>query len=490
MQLPRTGSGRLAMSTFVVRCTFAGRPRRVPKGSTWFVFSTTTSCVWPQQARSTRFTLSKHVSTWAASRLKKPTTAEVRSCATGKVVELQTNAAKGLQCHTAPFSWKLVFECDSQLYELLMTACSPREQEEWRSRLTNAAKGEQEQIDPSLYSSMFLSMKSLGTMFRKPGRCFQSHINGSVPLTAFFPSPGTVARRISIHRATTVGPKSPLCQVILKNTSVVRDNSDAASNSSINRSQSLLTTNPRIPIIAPPRGERARLEALMSDIWSRDILPFPGMTGRSRSEHLVRSSASTMMRKLSVASIASSFAKRSNSVASLGKLVAEDDTGDKGSTLQGHPSKLCRAESSNTEHGPDDEVENTKGARLPKIDDDVEVTSTVSAPATPMLLPSAIFVHADPVEQLWSGHDGRAFSNVLPSRPTVLRTASGNNLPRIRRDPITPKMSPCPSERDEKDLQINAAKAPRLSHKPSMRWGRVGTLNRDDLVQGIRSFFR
>ncbi|KAJ0166743.1 hypothetical protein CTA2_6071 [Colletotrichum tanaceti] len=381
----------------------------------------------------------------------------------------ETDNGRGLQCHTAPFSWKLVFECDSQLYELLMTACSPREQEEWRSRLTNAAKGEQEQIDPGLYSSMFLSMKSLGTVFRKPG---------------------TVARRISIHRATTVGPKSPLCQVILKNTSVVRDNSDAASNSSINRSQSLLTTNPRIPIIAPPRGERARLEALMSDIWSRDILPFPGMTGRSRSEHLVRSSASTMMRKLSVASIASSFAKRSNSVASLGKFVAEDDAGDKGSTLQGCPSKLCRAESSNTEHGPDDEAKNTNSVRLPKIEDDVEVTSTVSAPVTPMLLPSAIFVHADPVEHLCSGHDGRASSNVLPSRPTVLRTASGNNLPRIRRDPITPKMSPCPSERDEKDLQISAAKAPRLSHKPSMRWGRVGTLNRDDLVQGIRGFFR
>ncbi|KAK1969898.1 RhoGEF domain-containing protein [Colletotrichum sublineola] len=394
----------------------------------------------------------------------------IQACINLDSIKLEeTDNGRGLQCHTAPFSWKLVFECNSQLYELLMTACSPKELEEWRSRLSNPVRGDQNQTDPNLYSSMSLSMKSLGTIFRKPG---------------------TVARRISIHRATTVGPKSPLCQLILKNTSVVRDNSESAPNPSIKRSQSLLTTNPRIPILAPPRGERARLEALMSDIWSRDVLPFPGMTGRSRSEHLVRSSASTMMRKLSVASIASSFAKRSNSVASLGKFVVEDDAGDKEGTDHGHPSKLCRDESFNTEHSPGDQVDETGRPRLPKIDDDVEVINTLSASATPMLTQPNIVVHADPVEQLRSGYGSFLLSDVWPSRPTVLRTASGNNLPRVRRDPINPKRSPSPSERGEKYNQSRASKAPKLSHKTSMRWGKVGTLNRDDLVQGIRSFFR
>jgi len=87
--------------------------------------------------------------------------------------------------------------------------------------------------------------------------------------------------------------------------------------SQINRSQSLLTTNNRIPVLAPARGERARLEALLSDVWTRDILPFPGITARSRSEHLVRASASSVMRKLSVVSITSSFTKRSASLASV-----------------------------------------------------------------------------------------------------------------------------------------------------------------------------
>lgn len=48
------------------------------------------------------------------------------------------------------------------------------------------------------------------------------------------------------------------------------------------------------------------------------------MAGRARSEHLVRASASSMMRKLSVASIASNFTKRSGSIASI-HIGAEDE---------------------------------------------------------------------------------------------------------------------------------------------------------------------
>ncbi|KAF4587717.1 Dbl homology domain-containing protein [Ophiocordyceps camponoti-floridani] len=201
---------------------------------------------------------------------------------------------RGLQCHTAPFSWKLVFECDHQLYEMIMTACTPKEEVEWRKRLSRRAKDGSEPREPAIFSSLDLDIKSLGIVFGKPG---------------------TVARRISIHRATTVGPKSPLCQVVLKNTSIVRDTGGSVSASlTINRSHSVLTTQTRMPVLAPSRSERARLEALLADVWTREILPFPGMTTRARSEHLVRTSASTVMRKLSVTSIASSFARRSSSL--------------------------------------------------------------------------------------------------------------------------------------------------------------------------------
>ncbi|KAK0383235.1 hypothetical protein NLU13_9148 [Sarocladium strictum] len=206
----------------------------------------------------------------------------------------EVDNGRGLQCHTAPHSWKLIFECDHQLYEIIMTACTPKEELEWRTRLNRMDIEECASSFGIVHSSLDLNIKSLGTIYGKQG---------------------TIARRISIHRATTIGPKSPMCQVILKNTSAIRESTNHANlRLGIHRSQSLLTTNVRMPVLAPARSERARLENLLTDVWSRDKLPFPGMTARVRSEHLVRSSASSVMRKLSVASITNSFNKRSRSL--------------------------------------------------------------------------------------------------------------------------------------------------------------------------------
>lgn len=174
---------------------------------------------------------------------------------------------------------------------------------------------------------------------------------------------GTIARRISVHRATTVGPKTPLCQVILRNTSVARDGHHSSSSpasssasSSINRSMSVLTAtgsnataaaanHSRIRVLAPPRGERARLEALLADVWTRGALPFPGMgmaaavsrRGGRRGEYLAvkaSSATSSMMRKLSVAGIAGSFGRRGPSSSSphgaAGRWRAGTDVGDGG----------------------------------------------------------------------------------------------------------------------------------------------------------------
>jgi hypothetical protein len=51
-----------------------------------------------------------------------------------------------------------------------MTACTPKEEEEWKARLSSAAKENEVQKDPTLYSSLSLNIKSLGTVFGKPGK--------------------------------------------------------------------------------------------------------------------------------------------------------------------------------------------------------------------------------------------------------------------------------------------------------------------------------
>ncbi|KAH6853744.1 hypothetical protein B0I37DRAFT_440845 [Chaetomium sp. MPI-CAGE-AT-0009] len=228
----------------------------------------------------------------------------IQACiALGNIKVEETDNGRGLQCHSVLHSWKIVFLSDNQLYELILTACSPKEELEWRTQLRSSqttSSKDQDQMQPDIFGFLSLNIKSLGTVFRKPG---------------------TIARKISIHRATTIGPKTPLYQVILKNTSATRESPTTSdSNTAINRSQSLLTTNSRVPVLAPARAERARLEALLSDVWTRDVLPFPGISGRSRSEHLVRASASSMMRKLSAVSITGSFSRRSASLASLHNL--------------------------------------------------------------------------------------------------------------------------------------------------------------------------
>jgi hypothetical protein len=77
--------------------------------------------------------------------------------------------ATGLQCHTAPFSWKLVFECDYQLHEIIMTACTAKEEMEWRARLSKTTEAQSTGASAML-EPLGLDIKSFGTVFGKPGK--------------------------------------------------------------------------------------------------------------------------------------------------------------------------------------------------------------------------------------------------------------------------------------------------------------------------------
>lgn len=209
---------------------------------------------------------------------------------------------RGLQCHNALFTWKIVFELDCRLYEVLASACSAREEEVWRNSLENRLEAESSESSArqtktlNLYSSLSMDIKDSGSVFGEAG---------------------TLARRLSVRRATTSGTARWMAQVIIKNTYALRDAIDASALQAVNRTQSLLSAG-RIPILAPRRAERIRLEHALSDIWTRDRIPYPGMGGK-RGEYLIKASASSMMRKLSIASIASTFSKRSTSYTGAGQ---------------------------------------------------------------------------------------------------------------------------------------------------------------------------
>lgn len=200
------------------------------------------------------------------------------------------------------FSWKLLFESNQQLYELILCACSAKEEQQWTSKIVEfsarATQGQSEEafILSPIYSILVLDVHSHGHVFGLPG---------------------SLTRRLSIQRAATIHSRLNSCQVIIENTTTLKeeDNSATCAPMSVRRSKSL-TANKSIPILSPKRIDRLRMEASLAQVWTRDLLPYPGMS-INRSEHTMKASASSVMRKFSKASITGSFSKRPVSTTSL-----------------------------------------------------------------------------------------------------------------------------------------------------------------------------
>lgn len=379
---------------------------------------------------------------------------------------------RGIQCHTAPHSWKLVFECDYELYEIVMTACSPKEGQEWRGRLEHSAASEDSRAaDPMGFCALSLNIKSLGTVFGKPG---------------------TIARRISIHRATTVGPKSSLCQVVLRNTSLEKETGGPSSGSSKHgpqRSLSLLGPPNRVSLLTPSRSERARLEGLLSDVWTREVLPFPGMTVRGRGEHLVRSGASSMMRKLSVASIASTFSRRSGSVASISKTTSPDEAA--GSSFKTTADTVSSVWA----------FAGSEGRRL-SYPATIETNSVTTIPPSELSpgeyeeqAMSPVMSFSDTAVDRFGFSDSG--NQAMSGSP--VGTASAKSSIQLSRRPSARSRF---SRRDSlafgsEKVDLPQTGLPRASTgygsssvKSGNRWTKVGGLHRGVMVQGIRGFFR
>ncbi|KAL8736564.1 MAG: hypothetical protein Q9181_002374 [Wetmoreana brouardii] len=216
----------------------------------------------------------------------------------------KADEGRGLRCHTASFSWKLIFEHTQQLYELIFCACSLREQEAWTSAIVQQAEKTTHgrQKEPSL------SVPSYGLLTLT--------LNSLCPI---FGMPGSLTRRVSVQRAATVHSKTNGAQVIIRNTTPGKGNREGPDTvfGSIGRSKSVMSAS-HVPILAPKRTERSRMESSLADVWTRDRLPFPGMS--THRDHVIRASASSMMRRISRASISSTFSKRSASTTSFSSL--------------------------------------------------------------------------------------------------------------------------------------------------------------------------
>lgn len=153
----------------VVRYMSAGRRKTTFRASTLCASCIGIFCASPPLVKSSQCTPSLLVLAWLGSELPRWTTAEVGLWSSMHERLLKLTSRPGLQCHTAPYSWKLIFECDHQLYEMIMTACTPKEELEWRARLDRPEREECESRCANIHGSLDLNIKSLGTIFGKQG---------------------------------------------------------------------------------------------------------------------------------------------------------------------------------------------------------------------------------------------------------------------------------------------------------------------------------
>lgn len=219
----------------------------------------------------------------------------------------ETDNNKGLQCHTAPHSWKIVFEQNAKMYELIFTACSAMEADAWRAYTASGIEAQMQLVADGkhpvpLSSPLTGDMKSMGKAFGKPS---------------------SFVRRMPV-RAATIGPTADLSQVIITNTQAVKEAQGLKSQTSLQipRSQSMATPS-HVHTLAPRRCDRHRLEDILADVWTRDLLPYPGMTRRTDP---LRAGANHVIRKFSMASITSNFSssKRTGSHTSISSWRRDD----------------------------------------------------------------------------------------------------------------------------------------------------------------------
>ncbi|KXT03020.1 hypothetical protein AC578_687 [Pseudocercospora eumusae] len=233
----------------------------------------------------------------------------------------ETDNQKGLQCHTAPHSWKVVFESSGKMYELIMSACSAVEADAWRNHVCAAIDRQSQAETEDGRNALPLSCPLAGEM-RSVGKALGK--------------PSSFVRKMS--RAATVGPSSDMNQVIIKNTQAVKEVQENGSQTSLQIPRSQSVQSPvHIQTLAPRRGDRLRLEGILADVWSRDVLPYPGMMRRSDP---IRASANHVIRKFSMASITSNFSssKRTPSYTSVNSGRKEDTAPSRASRSSRHDS--------------------------------------------------------------------------------------------------------------------------------------------------------
>ncbi|KAJ5161394.1 hypothetical protein N7492_006786 [Penicillium capsulatum] len=198
---------------------------------------------------------------------------------------------RGLHCYGCSFSWKLLFQIDEENYEVVLSASSAIEEKHWKTEILKCTAALAETAkpggswDPRQYCVLSLDL---------------------VPLDRIQYSMSSLGRRTSMD-SMAVSRKNNAQHVVIKKTHFPHTIGESVTltDGEIDR--------PRTPAmrgvltVTARRIDRIRLERQVTDVYTRDVLPLPGMA-LGRGDLFRRGS---IMRRLS---FHAGFTRRSTSV--------------------------------------------------------------------------------------------------------------------------------------------------------------------------------
>lgn len=164
----------------------------------------------------------------------------------------------GIYCYGCPFSWKIWFQDQEENFEFVLSASSASEEKQWKT-------------DTLKYSAALSGMGKSGA--REP-RKYSLLTILLVPLDRTQYTVASLARRSM--DAVAISRKSTSQHVVIRKTRCPQTHDESTEPSSENeRPNSPIARTPWV--VTAKRMDRIRLERLISEVYTRDVLPWPGM---------------------------------------------------------------------------------------------------------------------------------------------------------------------------------------------------------------------
>jgi hypothetical protein len=166
----------------------------------------------------------------------------------------------GLCCYECIFSWKLGFRDRKGNYEFVLSASSTVEEKQWNTEILRVSAA---LVDTAGSKTWEAGEHSFQVLQLAP--------IGNVQYTV-----SSMARR-SYMDSIPIARKSHVQHVVIKKTHFPRSVEEPVTQAEGEIERPKTPTNRSVVTLIARRVDRIQLERLVADIWTRDLLPFPGM---------------------------------------------------------------------------------------------------------------------------------------------------------------------------------------------------------------------